>query len=139
LKVGIGVAAVALAVSGFAAGCGSGSDDTAKEKAERQATPVRAIAEIAIVRSALDTALATYRSGARAKADEQVGDAYLQHFELVEGPLERVDHELSEELEDGIRETLRDRIKAGAPAGDIAQLVKRIDGQLDEAKAALQQ
>lgn len=138
MKVRIGVTAVALTVGAFAAGCGSGSGDE-KEQAERQATPRRAVAEIATVRSALDTALATYRSGDRGKADEQVGDAYLQHFELVEGPLERVDHELKEELEGGIRETLRDRIKAGAPAADLARLVKRIDARLDEARVALRQ
>jgi hypothetical protein len=127
----------ALALSGFAAGCGSSNGDDKAEKAERSTTPQQAVAQIAQVRSGLAEALATYRSGDASAADEQVGDTYLKHFELVEGPLDEVAHELNEELEDAIREELREQIRANAGAARVARLVRAIDAQLDEAKQAL--
>jgi len=130
-------AVVALALAGFALGCGSSSDDKASEEAEHSATPQQAIAEIGKVRSGLAQALATYKAGDAGAADEQVGDAYLKHFELVEGPLDEADHELNEELEDTIREELREQIRADAGAAKITQLVREIDTKLDAAEAAL--
>lgn len=137
MKVRI-TALAALALAGFAIGCGSGGngDDTAEE-AEHGTTPQQAIAQIAQVRSGLAQALATYRAGDASAADEQVGDTYLKHFELVEGPLDDVDHELNEELEDTIREELREQIRADAGAAQVAKLVKQIDAKLDEAARAL--
>ncbi|HEU4703528.1 MAG TPA: hypothetical protein VFS37_13680 [Conexibacter sp.] len=129
-------AVVALALAGFAIGCGSG-DDNAAEEAEHSTTPQQAIVEIGKVRSGLAEALATYKAGDAAAADEQVGDTYLRHFELVEGPLEEVDHELNEELEDTIREELREQIRADAGAARVAALVRAIDAKLDEAEQAL--
>jgi len=132
-------AVVALALAGFALGCGSSSSsDDKSEEAEHSATPQQAIAEIAAVRSGLAEALATYRAGDVRAADEQVGDTYLQHFELVEGPLEEVDHELNEQLEDTIREELREQIRADAGKAQIARLVKEINARLDQAEQALQ-
>jgi hypothetical protein len=130
-------ALVALALAGFALGCGGSSDDKAEE-AEHNANPQQAIAEIAAVRSGLAEALATYKAGDKSAADEQVGDTYLKHFEEVEGPLEEVDPELKEQLEDTIREELREQIRAGASAARVAALVREIDARLDEAKQALQ-
>ena len=51
-----------------------------------------------------DRALATYKSGDTKAAEDQVAEAYLQHFEDVEGPLEDKDAELKEKLEDAISE-----------------------------------
>jgi hypothetical protein len=134
VKVRIGAAAVALTLAALAAGCG-GDDDA--EQAERSSTPEQAVAQIAEVRTGLADALATYKAGDESAADEQVGDTYLQHFELVEGPLEEVDHELTEELEDAIREELRDKMKAGAPAVEVQRLVEEIEAKLDDAESAL--
>ena len=134
LRVGFGIAAV-LAAGTFAAGCGS--DESSSDAESKTATPQQALREIAEVRKGLDQALSTYKSGDKAAADEQVGDAYLQHFELVEGPLEEADHELNESLEDGIREELREKIKAGAPATEIDQLHREIVTNLDKAETAL--
>lgn len=130
-------AVVALALAGFALGCGSSSDDKSSEEAEHGTTPQQAIAQIGQVRSGLAQALATYKAGDASAADEQVGDAYLKHFELVEGPLDEADHELNEELENTIREELREQIRADAGKAKIAALVKEIDGKLDEAEQAL--
>jgi capsid protein len=134
VKVRFGAGAVVLAVALGAAGCGGSSSD---EAAEHQATPQQAVAEIAKVRSGLAAALATYRTGCHAAADEQVGTVYLSHFELVEPPLRKVDGELEESLEDGIRETLRDKMKAGAPDAQVAKLVGQLDAELARAKTAL--
>ncbi|HET6448325.1 MAG TPA: hypothetical protein VFG31_04375 [Conexibacter sp.] len=135
MKVRISALA-ALALAGFAIGCGSSNDDTAKE-AEHSTTPRQAIAQIAHVRSGLADALATYRAGDARAADEQVGDTYLQHFELVEGPLDKADHELKEQLEDTIREELRQQIRADAGTAKVAQLVSEIDAKLDSAEQTL--
>lgn len=136
MKVRIGAPLAALALATFALGCGS-SEDKTSEEAEHSATPQQAIAEIGKVRSGLAEALATYKAGDASAADEQVGDAYLKHFELVEGPLEEADHELNEELEDTIREELREQIRADAGTAKVAALVSEIEAKLDEAETAL--
>ena len=118
----------------FAVGCGS---DSSSESSEEQSTPTEAIERIDNVRAGLDEALAKYRSGDKKAADQLVGDAYLNEFEHVEGPLEDADAELNEELEDGIREELRDKIKAGAPASEIEKMVSELNAKLDKAEAAL--
>src|SRR5882672_932898 len=129
-----------MSVGMLATGCGSsdgGTDSATEARDEASATPQKAIQEIAAVRKGLDQAMSTYRSGDKAKADEQVGDTYLQHFELVEGPLEKADGPLKENLEDGIREELRGKIKAGASQASVAKLYAEIDAELDKAEAAL--
>src|SRR3954451_4540205 len=121
----------------LAAGCGSSEEGSSEASKEETATPQQALQEIAAVRKGLDQAIATYRSGDKAAADEQVGDTYLQHFELVEGPLDKADKELTEALEDGIREELRGLIKDGAPKAEVAKLHREIAADLDKAEAAL--
>lgn len=130
-------AVVALGLAGLVIGCGSSNDDASSEEAEHGTTPQQAIAQIGEVRSGLAQALATYKAGDVRAADEQVGDAYLQHFELVEGPLEEADHELKEQLEDTIREELREQIRADAGKAKITALVKEIDAKLEKAEQAL--
>ena len=137
MKVRIGAPLAALALATFALGCGSSGDDKAAEEAEHGTTPRQAVAQIAQVRSGLAHALATYRAGDARAAGEQVGDTYLQHFELVEGPLEEADHELKEQLEDSIREELRAQIRADAGEAKVAALVQRIDAKLDQAEQTL--
>jgi hypothetical protein len=129
-------AMTALAIAAFAVGCGG--SDTQTEDDEHATTPQQAIAQIAKVRSGLAEALASYQSGDKRAADEQVGDAYLQHFELVEGPLGDVDHELTEQLEDMIREELREQIRDDAGAASVKALVRTIGAKLDQAESELE-
>jgi len=133
--------ATVLAILSFAllAGCGDDSDATAGSEAEEHAavSPQQAIGEIGEVRAGLAAGLAAYRQGDAEEAERLVGDAYLEHFELVEGPLEQRDAELTEELEELIREEIRDEIAAGAPSGEVAALVRRANAELDEAEAVL--
>jgi high-affinity iron transporter len=122
------------------AACGDDESDSGSGGAAEEAaavTPQKAIAEIAVVRTGLEDGLAAYRKGDQAEAEQLVGDAYLEHFELVEGPLERRDEELNEELEELIRETLRDAISEGAAPATVAALVARAQSDLDEAERAL--
>jgi high-affinity iron transporter len=134
LKYGTTLTASTLCVAAFAVGCGS---DEKSSSTEAQATPAEAIEHIGNVRTGLDDALARYMAGEKKTADKLVGDAYLKDFEEVEGPLDKVDHELNEELEDGIREELRGKIQAGAPVGEVSKLVTELQAKLDKAETAL--
>jgi hypothetical protein len=81
--------------------------------------------------------LASYKSGNPAAAEEQVSEAYLSHFEHVEGPLEKVDAELVEELEDGIREGLRASVKSGKGSAKVERSFRDVFAQMTKAEAAL--
>ena len=123
------VAILALA----AAGCG-GED----ESEEASATPAEAVTEIGEIKTMLATAVDQVRSGDADAAEETVGDAYLEHFEKVEGPLGEEDHELMEELEEAISTDLRNDIKDGKAADEIEAAVDEIDSDLDRAVVVLQ-
>ena len=114
-------------------GCG-GSDDSEEESA----TPAEAVAEIQTIKAMLADAVAQVRAGDTDAAEETVGDAYLEHFEHVEGPLGERDHDLMEELEEAISTDLRNDIKAGKSADEVNAAVDEIDGDLDRAVEVLQ-
>jgi hypothetical protein len=116
-------------------GCG-GSDEA---EAEESATPAQAAAEIGEIETLLDRAMEEYRSGDAAAAEETVGDAYLEHFEEVEHPLGEIDHEFMEELEHTISTEIRDEIKNGAPADEVAELVAETKTDLARARDLLEQ
>lgn len=128
---------VPLAATAALALSACGDDDKSSEPEAEQASPAVALAEAGKTRAALTAALATYKGGDEAGAADQVSEAYLQHFELVEGPLEEKDHELNEELEDAIRKELVGKMKAGAPAAEVEALVTEIDRDLATAEAKL--
>ena len=125
------IAAVLLLV---VAGCG-GDDD---ESAEESATPAEAVAEIEEIKTLLATAVQQVRDGDQDAAEKTVGDAYLEHFEEVEGPLGERDHEFMEELEEAISTDLRNDIKDGKSADEIQAEVDEIDADLDRAVELLQ-
>jgi|tagenome__1003787_1003787.scaffolds.fasta_scaffold20822650_1 hypothetical protein len=126
----------AAAIGGLFALSSCGSDDDKSKEPEASATPAQAIAEIAAVRTALGQAVDQAKAGDKSAADDTVSEAYLQHFEKVEGPLEERDHELNEELEESISQELRDKIKT-ASTTDVEALVKEIEGDLATAEAKL--
>ena len=131
--------ALALTLAGAALALGACGDDEESASSEPATTPAEAITEIGEVRSGLDEALAAYEKGDADAAEQLAGDAYLEHFELVEGPLEEADAELTEELEELIREELRAAIVAGEPAKDVEGLVDEANAGLDEAETALEE
>jgi len=118
--------------------CGDSSDETSTD-AEESITPAMAIDEIGAVEDGLAAALAAYEKGDADQAEELTSTAYLEHFELVEGPLEEADAELNEHLEELIREELRNAITGGAPVPEVKKLVAEANDGLDEARTALKQ
>src|SRR3954447_10312135 len=122
--------------SGFAlAACGS--DEKSSEPSSEESTPATAFAEITQVKAGLDMAVEQVRSGDTTAAVETVSDTYVDHFEKVEDPLGKVDHELNEELEEGISTELRDEIKNGASAAQVQKHVDKLKADLDSAAAKL--
>jgi hypothetical protein len=124
-----------------ATACGSDDDDSSPAAAtsEGEITAEEAAAEIDEIKRMLDEGLEQYRSGDKDAADTTVGDAYLEHFEKVEHPLEERDHEFMEELEHRISTEIRDEMKSDAPADEVATLVDETKAELDKAKAMLQE
>jgi hypothetical protein len=124
----------ALAGTLAVAGCG-GSDAEAEDES---ATPAQAAQEIDQIETLLDDALGQYRDGDAEAAEETVGDAYLEHFEKVEGPLGDEDHEFMEELEHRISTEIRDEMKDDAPVAEVEQLIGQTKQDLAKAQAMLQ-
>jgi|SRR3954453_12786347 hypothetical protein len=126
-----------LAVTGamLVAACGDSSSSSSEEAPPASAATARR--EVGETREGVQAALATYKQGDHAAADDQVSEAYLQHFEEVEGPLESRDHELNEDLEHAIRDDLRKQMKSGAPAAEVERSVQDILADLDKAEALL--
>jgi hypothetical protein len=124
------------AIGGVVALSACGDDKDSSDEAEANTSPQQAITEIAAVRTALGQAVEQVDAGDKAAADNTVSEAYLQHFEKVEGPLEERDHELNEELEESISQELRDKIKSGS-ATDVQALVEEIEDDLTTAEAKL--
>ena len=125
---------LALSLAAFGAACGGD-----EESSEEDLSPAAAATEIDRIKSMLDDALAKYVDGDAEAAEEIVGDAYLEHFEKVEHPLEEIDEELMEDLEGKISTEIRDKIKDGAPAAEVEQLIEHKKTDLDRAKTKLQE
>ncbi len=123
---------LAIAALALVTGC------TAAPAASTATSALTIPEDIAAVKAGLDAALAAYKAGDKTKADALVGDAYLEHFEFVEGPLGKVDMAFMENLEDLIRAELRDAIKAGKPVADVESMVNEAKSKLDEAAQKLQ-
>jgi hypothetical protein len=122
--------------------CGSDDDSSpaaATATEEGEITAEEAAAEIDEIKRMLDEGLAQYQDGDTEAADTTVGDAYLEHFEKVEHPLEEQDHELMEDLEHRISTEIRDEMKEGASADEVAALVEETKADLDTAKTKLQE
>jgi hypothetical protein len=115
------------------------TDEGEEEGEEGEITAEEAAAEIDEIKRMLDEGLAQYQDGNQEAADTTVGDAYLEHFEKVEHPLEEQDHELMEDLEHRISTEIRDEMKEGASADEVAALVEETKADLDTAKAKLQE
>jgi len=125
------------AIGGVLALSACGDDES--ESSEPKVTNEQAITEIAEVRNRLAKAIEEAKAGRTTEADELVSEAYLEHFEKVEGPLGEEDHEFMEELEHRISTEIRDEMKDGAPADEVAELVAATQRDLDKAKSLLEE
>ena len=130
------LASLAAAAAIAAPGCGSDSDSNGHPGHER-VTPETGLGEIKQVRRGLTPALAQYRRGDADVAERTVGDAYLEHFELVEVPLAKAEPQLNEDLEVLIRERLRGAIAASESPKRVAALVREARVGLTDAEQAL--
>jgi hypothetical protein len=128
------------------AGCGSDSDSSSsadttststEESSGEASTPAQAVAEIVVIRTLLDDAVAQYASGDHSGAADAVGDIYLEHYEHVEGPLGDVNHDLMEDLEEKISTDLRTSMEDGADQSEIDSLVSEIKSGLHQAEQEL--
>ena len=122
--------------SGFALTACGGDDKTSQATVE-QDTPAVALAEIPAVKAGLDKAATEFKSGDAKAAEETVSNTYVDHFEKVEAPLEKVDHALKEELEEGISTDLRKEITDGVPAAQVSKHVDQLKADLDTAAEKL--
>ena len=136
MKLRTALVSLALASALAVAACGGESES--EEAAEQNATPAQARAEIVQVRKALDSAVAQLKEGDAKTADNTVSEGYLEHFEKVEGPLDDVDHELNEKLEDSIREELREKIQDGGSVAEVTRMISAIKADLATAEQKLQ-
>jgi hypothetical protein len=127
-----------FALSGSLALAACGGNDESTVASAQESTPEQAIAEIGKVKTALDDAVAAVEDGDKAQAGEILSEGYVEHFEKVEHPLEEVDAELNESLEEMLSTTIRDKVKAGAPADEIQALVDDAKADLDTAASKLE-
>jgi hypothetical protein len=111
---------------------------TTKPAAAPSAATLTVQEQINATKAGLDASLAAYKAGDKTKADQLAGDAYLDHFEFVEGPLDEKDAELRHEIEGLIRDDLRAAIKAGKPAAEIESMVNEAKSKIDVAAQKLQ-
>jgi hypothetical protein len=128
-----------LAVTGAMAltACGSDSKTSSATTAQKPASADVTLREVTATRDGVRRALAIYEQGRRAAAGDQLSETYLRHFEEVEGPLERKDHALKEDLEHALREDLRRQMQRGAPAAAVKRAVANVVADLDKAEALL--
>lgn len=131
------LATAAVSASLGLAACGDSDGESSTEEAA--VTPAVALKEIDQVEQGLAKAGAAYEQGNAKQAEELASTAYLEHFELVESPLEQTDEELNEHLEELIREELRSAITGGAPMSEVQGLIDEANDGLAEAEKALQQ
>jgi len=114
--------------------CGS---DSKESEEHENASPAVALKEAGETREALTAALGTYKTGDKKAAEDQVAEAYVQHFEEVEGALEAKDAELKEKLEEAISGDLRNAMKSGKPATEVEDQVNAVVADLQKAESAL--
>lgn len=89
-----------------------------------------------VARRKLAESLAVYRAGDRKNAEELALSAYLDGFEPVEPLLRARDGALMAKVEGAMGE-LRASLRRGAPATEVEDQVRRLDGLFDQAGRAL--
>jgi aspartyl/asparaginyl-tRNA synthetase len=79
-----------------------------------------------------------YSTGNSTRAEELATEAYLENFEHVESPLEKKGaEELKEQIEDMMREDLRELIRNNASAEELSSHISETGAKLMEAISIL--
>jgi hypothetical protein len=135
MKLRSAAVTAALSSSFALAACGSAGKSPVASAPE--ASPSEAVTEIGQVRAGLDRAVRRLRSGDAGQAEEIVSETYVEHFEKVEGPLDKVDHGLKDSLEEGISRELRQEIRDHRPYAQVKRHVDEIEADLNKAETKL--
>jgi hypothetical protein len=90
------------------------------------------------IESLLDEVVAAYESGETEEAAEQVAEAYLENYELIEPEVIERAEEVNAELEPLLGAELRRQIEAGVSLDEIESLVSQAKELLSEAVRALE-
>ena len=85
----------------------------------------------------LITAQAAYANGDSDLAFELVSTAYLDNYEFLEAPIGEVDKDLMHEIEDDMREELRNMIQSGSTNDLIEAQITKISNDLNKAQSIL--
>lgn len=122
---------VAFTQSGGATQSGGTGAAGVEQSTEQTAAYFQTVDEL------LATAKEEYSAGNSDAANEALIEAYLENFEYVEAPLEEVDHELVEELEETLRVNLPEMVNAGVSPEEFNAAVDAALAELDQAEALL--
>lgn len=111
-----------------------------RELADATGVQVRRIdprTEVAAIRQFLTRMLRVYEQGDAQQATQLAVEMYLDHYEKIEYLIIERAPKLNGQLEPLLASKIRARIKAGAPATELAALVKEAQTGLDEAEKVL--
>lgn len=86
----------------------------------------------------LDEMLTAYRAGKADPAADIAAEAYLEHYELIEGSVLAKAPAINAELEPLLAAMLRQKMREGAPVADVEQLVARAKKLLADALVVLE-
>jgi len=132
------VALSAAACGGDETGTPGASGEGADQHEEGPLTLDEATPFAQNIEKLLGQAREAYEAGETEGASELVAQAYLSNYEALEHSIEEADAELNEELEALLGTELRARIKEGAPATEIAQMIDEALDLLAEGMTALE-
>ena len=82
----------------------------------------------------LITAQAAYANGDSELAHELVGTAYLDNYEFLEAPIGEKNNFMMKEIENAMREDLRNMIEAGAAGNLVDAQIQMLVSELDKAE-----
>ena len=80
------------------------------------------------------TSQAAYANGDADLAHELVGTAYLDNYEFLEAPIGEYNNFLMKEIENDMREELRNMIESGSSEALIQATIQKITNDLDTAE-----
>ena len=92
----------------------------------------------AAIRDDLGAAADAYQGGDPEAASEKLIDAYLENFEYLEAPLQKVDPDLKERLEGTLRDDLRAMVANGAAPSELRAAIDEALKDLSRARQELE-
>jgi hypothetical protein len=122
-------------VEGAAAAIGHELSEAVGARAVTTADPAEVVKDIG---TRLDKMAAAYQAGRADEAQDIAAEVYLEGYELIEGDVIAHAKAINDELEPLLASQMRARMRAGAPAAEIDQMVARAKTLLAQALTAIQ-